>query len=36
MAPCSMYIEWWLVSNWLTDRLREFEQPVLGKWHQHL
>lgn len=21
--------EWWLVSDWLADRLREFEQPVL-------
>ena len=21
--------EWWLVSDWLADKLREFEQPVL-------
>lgn len=28
--------EWWLVSDWLDDKLREFEQPVLtteyGDW----
>jgi len=28
--------EWWLVSDWLADKLREFEQPLLdmeyGTW----
>ncbi len=27
--PQEIY-EWWLVSDWLADKLREFEQPVLA------
>lgn len=27
--PQEIY-EWWLISDWLADKLREFEQPVLA------